>query len=383
MKEKVLLLAAKANMIQQFNMRNIKLLQKLGKEVHVATNFKDGGSIDQAGVNELVKELENMSVICHQIDFGRGFGSVAGNYIAVKQLLSILNKKEEWAFIHAHSPLGGVLGRIAGKLTGVKSIYTAHGFHFFVKGPLKNWLIFPVEWVFAKMTSRLVVVNQNDYKISKWLPVSKVTYLPSIGSDVTSKLNQDEHEKANKREIFRREMKFNDDDFVFLSVGELNDNKNHAIVVEALKRLPAQVKYIIAGIGENKSKLEEQIIKNGLTNRVKLLGYRSDLSTVYAGADAFVFPSKREGFGIGGFDALLSGLYVIGTKNTNMKDYIVSDDLGVLVNTSSEPAIVGAMAKVYNNRQSPNLSQWSGYLNQFDETNVDKIMNEVYIQELK
>ena len=45
MSEKVLMLAAKANMIQQFNHRNIKILQNLGYEVHVATNMVDFGSM--------------------------------------------------------------------------------------------------------------------------------------------------------------------------------------------------------------------------------------------------------------------------------------------------------------------------------------------------
>ncbi len=41
MSKKVLMLAAKANMIQQFNHRNIKILQNLGYEIHVATNMVD------------------------------------------------------------------------------------------------------------------------------------------------------------------------------------------------------------------------------------------------------------------------------------------------------------------------------------------------------
>lgn len=41
MSKKVLMLAAKGNMIQQFNYRNIKILQNLGYEIHLATNMVD------------------------------------------------------------------------------------------------------------------------------------------------------------------------------------------------------------------------------------------------------------------------------------------------------------------------------------------------------
>ncbi|WP_160279511.1 hypothetical protein [Weissella cibaria] len=44
--KKVLMVAAKANMIQQFNMRNLAILTNLGAEVHVAADFENFGTVD-------------------------------------------------------------------------------------------------------------------------------------------------------------------------------------------------------------------------------------------------------------------------------------------------------------------------------------------------
>ncbi|WP_223322955.1 hypothetical protein [Leuconostoc mesenteroides] len=71
MTKKVLMLAAKANMIQQFNHRNIKILQNLGYEVHIATNMVDFGSMS-AEENERFKQwMIDNDIIAHQIDFER------------------------------------------------------------------------------------------------------------------------------------------------------------------------------------------------------------------------------------------------------------------------------------------------------------------------
>ena len=46
MKEKVLMAASVASMIDQFNMPNIRLLQQMGYEVHVVCNFHKGNTCD-------------------------------------------------------------------------------------------------------------------------------------------------------------------------------------------------------------------------------------------------------------------------------------------------------------------------------------------------
>ena len=64
-----------------------------------------------------------------QIDFSRNVANIPQNIKAYKQIKKLLidNKYE---FIHCHSPIGGVCGRLAAKLTNTKVIYTAHGFYF-------------------------------------------------------------------------------------------------------------------------------------------------------------------------------------------------------------------------------------------------------------
>lgn len=67
--KRVLMLASVASMIDQFNMPNIALLQKLGYEVDVACNFIEGNTCSDERVAELKQKLQDMHVRCYQIDF--------------------------------------------------------------------------------------------------------------------------------------------------------------------------------------------------------------------------------------------------------------------------------------------------------------------------
>lgn len=128
-------------MIEQFNIHNIKILQSLGAEVHVGTNFKNPGTITKDISKQLIFKLDSMNVTYHQVDFMRGIGTHRANKKALKQVCQVI-KENSITGIHAHSPLGGIIGRRAAHKMHIKIIYTTHGFQFFKGGPLKDWLIF-------------------------------------------------------------------------------------------------------------------------------------------------------------------------------------------------------------------------------------------------
>ena len=124
--KRVLMLASVASMIDQFNMPNIALLQKLGYEVDVACNFIEGNTCSDARVAELKQKLQDMHVHCYQIDFARNIKHMGQNMRTLRQVEGLM-KQNGYAFCHCHSPIGGVVARIAGHRTRTKVIYTAHG----------------------------------------------------------------------------------------------------------------------------------------------------------------------------------------------------------------------------------------------------------------
>ncbi|CAH0416472.1 glycosyltransferase [Periweissella fabaria] len=377
--KKVLIVAAKANMIRQFNQHNILILKKLGFEVHVGTNFKEFGSMDNKENEKLIQWLEEHDVVSHQIDFGRKLGSFKANFVVIKQLRVIMRNKDEWAFMHAHSPIGSVLGRLAAKSQGIKTIYTSHGFHFFKGGPVKNWLVFPIEWILGFITDQLIVINSNDLKITNYLPIENVEYIPSVGVDVKKMMDVTPEKRAALRESIRAELEIGNDDFLLLNVGELSNLKNQRVVIEAMGNINnPNLKFIIAGVGPNHDEYLALAKKLNLEKQVKLLGYRNDIQALHFASDLFVFPSRREGFGLGGFEAMVDGLQVIGTKNTGMKDFIIGPAYGVLLDTSKIDEVTTAIEMFMAEKHEPGLGMDKEFIATFDSSNVNRIMESVY-----
>ena len=181
---KVLLAASVASMIDQFNMQNISLLQQMGYEVHVACNFREGNTCDARRVRKFQERLTQLQVVWHQWDCPRGTGSVHKCLRAYHQMLWLL-KTCPFAWMHCHSPVGGALARIAAHKTGIRVVYTAHGFHFYRKAPLKNWLLYyPVEKLLARWTDVLITVNREDYRFAeKRLGAGRICHIPGVGVD--------------------------------------------------------------------------------------------------------------------------------------------------------------------------------------------------------
>lgn len=101
--KRILILASVASMISQFNMENIRLLKKLGYEVHVACNFNKGSTCDEASVLELQKLLKSMQVFYFQVDFSREVTDIRRHVRAYRQVMRLL-RKNQYDFIHCHSP---------------------------------------------------------------------------------------------------------------------------------------------------------------------------------------------------------------------------------------------------------------------------------------
>lgn len=296
-------------MIGQFNMPNLELLQAIGYEVHIACNFESGNTCDKQSINTLKEKLKAMGILCFQIDFARNVYNLKQNKKAYIQMLTIL-KNEKYEFLHCHSPIGGVIGRIAAVKTKIKVVYTAHGFHFYKGAPLKNWVCYyPVEHFLAKYTDILITINQEDYHMAQKLGAKKVEYIPGIGIDLKHFF---EDEKLIAKEKKRKELGVSDDTVMILSVGELNKNKNHEVVIDALSQSESRnFQYIICGQGKLENRLSQVIRKFHLEKKIKLLGFRTDINELYLAADLFVFPSLREGLSVALMEAMAAGLPII------------------------------------------------------------------------
>ncbi len=101
--------------------------------------------------------------------------------------------------------------------------------------------------------------------------------------------------------------------FTFVTIGRLDEGKNHKLLIEALKLSGLDAELWIIGEGELKNNLQLIIDNLKLNDKVKLLGRQRNPYKFITKADCFVFSSNHEGFPNVLLEALSCGLPIIST----------------------------------------------------------------------
>lgn len=236
----------------------------------------------------------------------------------------------DYDIVHCHTPNASVITRLVcrkfRKKTNLKVFYTAHGFHFYKGAPMLNWMFFyPVEKFCSRFTDKLITINKEDFELAKTkFHAKEVHYIPGVGVD----LSRFENVQVDRNEK-RREIGVPEDAVLLFSVGELNENKNHQIIVKALAKLDnPNIHYAIAGVGDKKDYLLNLAKELGVSEQLHLLGYRKDVPELNHCADIFCFPSKREGLGLAAIEAMACGLPVITSNVHGINDYSMNGVTG-------------------------------------------------------
>jgi len=279
------------------------------------------------------------------------------NINAYKRLKKIM--MNEYDIIHCHTPMGGVLGRLAAKNIRIKTkvIYTAHGFHFYHGAPLINWLLFyPIEKQLAKYTDILITINDEDYNIAKKniSLCENVCKVNGVGVDLERFKPCDENEKKQLRQDFD----INESDFVILYVAEFTPRKNHKLIINSIIKLNEKIKnlkIIFAGTGPLLDKYKNKIKNIGLTKTVLFLGYRNDIEKLCNIADIGFSPSKQEGLPIGVVEYIASGLPVVCSNIRGHVDIVKDKKNGFLFDLNKPEQMIDAITKLYENTNFKNI----------------------------
>lgn len=137
-----------------------------------------------------------------------------------------------------------------------------------------------------------------------------------------------------------------------MSVGEINENKNHRAIIEAMHLLDdGDIKYFIAGQGELREELQKLVERYGLGGQVSFLGYRADIPDLLKAADIFCFPSKREGLGLAAIEAMACGLPLLTSNVHGINDYSVDGVTGYAYSPNDYEGFSKGLACMKNHKE--------------------------------
>lgn len=355
--------------ITNFAIPSIEAAKKLGYDVHMAADYSNFSD-----------DCEKHSVTLHQIDLKR-FPLHPQNIKAYKQTLSLV-RAEGIDVIHCNTPIGGLLGRLAGKKCKVKKvIYTAHGFHFYKGAPLVNILIYKtIEKILARFTDAIITINKEDYEAAQSFKLKKggkVYYVPGVGIDTAQFSNISDSERAR----LRQELSVSDDEFLVISAGELIARKNIETSIRALADAKnKKIKFAVCGMGPLIESLQKLAKNIGVFDRVLFLGFRKDIPNLFRAADAFLFSSFQEGLPRCTMEAMAAGLPCIVSKIRGNVDLIEENKGGFLCSPHSSGEFASALDELSRNAE---MQRSMGEYNQkaaaaFDVAHIKKEMLKIY-----
>ena len=317
------------------------MLVKEGPSVELACNDA-GWPIDSF--------YETLGCRYHHIDFSRSPLSL-DNLKSYGQLKKVVSEGE-YDIVHCHTPNASVITRLVcrkfRKKGMLKVFYTAHGFHFYKGAPKLNWMVYyPIEKFCSRYTDKLITINKEDYNLAKEkFRAGEVCYIPGVGID----LSRFENVKVD-RAAKRKEIGVPEEVFLLLSVGELNENKNHQIIIRALAKIGnPNVHYAVAGVGDKKDSLLALAEELGVSDRIHLLVYRKDIPELNHSADAFCFPSYREGLGLAAIEAMACGLPIVTSNIHGINDYSIDGVTGYKCSPSDASCFAENIQKLIHDR---------------------------------
>lgn len=151
------------------------------------------------------------------------------------------------------------------------------------------------------------------------------------------------------RASFLSRQGLNPNDFFLLFVGHEFKRKGVPYVLEAMPRLPSNVKFlVVGGREENIDVFISRAEALGVGNRVLFLGTRRDVADFYAACDAFVFPSHYEACPMVVLEAMASGAVVFSARVSGVEDYLVEGENGFFIQMSGEDIAAKIMTLMEN-----------------------------------
>lgn len=271
--------------------------------------------------------------------------SIKDDYLSIVTICKFIREKEIDVIV-GHTPKGGLLAMIAGKICGVqKRIYFRHGLVYETSHGLKRFILKSVDRLASFCATKIVCVSPSVLQRSiadKLAPAKKQIILKNgtcNGVDTLNQFNPDTivRDKVN---ALRNQYGIKPDEFVIGYSGRLVKDKGIIELVKAFDKLKDanNCRLLLVGMFEERDALPEDI-KDRILNddRIIYTGFiNGGMEYYYSLMDLYVLPSYREGFPTGVLEAQAMKLPIITTRVTGCCDSIIDGITGLFAENSAD-----------------------------------------------
>lgn len=217
--------------------------------------------------------------------------------------------------------------------------------------------LFSNKWKYKKTISIVDGIITNSKSIQKayndfpWMDKKKTTVIYN-----GLKLR----EKIDKCDI-RKKWDINKESLVFVAAGRLTHQKGFDLLIEAASKLSKTIKpfsILIAGTGKDHEQLTNQIKKNQLSDKIKLIGFQENLDSILQSADFVIMPSRQEGMPNVVMEGMALGRPVLAANVNGVPELMDHMKTGYIFEPLNVNAISKAIEFAIENHKSDKIVSW-------------------------
>lgn len=186
-----------------------------------------------------------------------------------------------------------------------------------------------------------------------------------------------------KREKIRTKYKINSEEFVLGTIGRCDKIKNQRYLLLILKSVlnkDKNMKLLLVGDGNELNMLKKFAIDNGIKDNCLFVGTQTNVNDYLCAMDVFLFPSKKEGFGVAIVEAQACGLPCIASLGVPSSTRISRNYWKIRTDSKSIVKWVNKIITIKNKKISRDYH--IDYNNKLYIKNSVKLLEDVYLKGL-
>jgi glycosyltransferase involved in cell wall biosynthesis len=259
------------------------------------------------------------------------------------------------AIVHTHSSKAGIIGRLAAWMAGVPAIvHTIHGYGITPgQAPWLRGVLIAVEWLIGRITTYWIAVSIADVSQGlRWRLFTKQAVLltrPGIDPQPFAA-----NTKTAVRDRVRSGFGVGPSGILIGTVSCLKPQKapeDFVKVAALIVQDYPEARFILAGDGELRDRVEQLASRNGLSGRFHLLGWRRDIPLLMSALDVFVLTSRWEGLPCVLLEARAAAIPVVATNVGGAREAIDEGVHGWLCQAGDIEGMARLVCRVLRDKQ--------------------------------
>ncbi|MCX8035975.1 MAG: glycosyltransferase family 4 protein [Candidatus Sumerlaeia bacterium] len=349
-KVRVLQLCAVDFTVKNFLSDLVEFLEAKGLEVHVGCRR-----------GEFWEWLLQRRFRMIDFPFTRGANPVA-NARALFVLYRYL-KQHPFDIVHVHTPIVGVLGRLAAAGAQVPiRLYTAHGFYFHDD---MRWAVRKAHIALERFAARFghfIFTQSDEDRITAVRErITSPECIATIGNGIDTGRFSPERVPESERAALRQQMGLSENTPTIGIIARLVREKGVFELAEAVAQIRLHLPDVrVLQIGgalpsdrdDSTRRFRERLDALGIAPHFIFAGFRDDVPALMSLCNVYVLPSYREGMPRSILEAMAMGLPVVATRIRGCREEVVEGETGFLVPPRDVPQLADRLLRILTDREA-------------------------------